>query len=81
MQSQKFMWVGRDFFGNVEFGIVNIIIGHMRSPWSSCQIPRPLLWTIEKECRRHLGGLQPLVHRLQDAKQLLPLTVDDSFFT
>jgi len=40
MQSQKFMWVGRDFFGIAEFGIVNNnIIGHMRSPWSSCQIP------------------------------------------
>ena len=23
MQSQKFMWVGRDFFGIAEFGIVN----------------------------------------------------------
>lgn len=43
--------------------------------------PKLSVWTIEKECRRHLGGLQPLVHRLQDAKQLLPLTVDDSFFT
>lgn len=80
MQSQKFMWVGRDFFGISEFGIVN-------SNWSyeitmeQLSDPKLSVWTIEKECRRHLGGLQPLVHRLQDAKQLLPLTVDDSFFT
>ena len=58
MQSQKFMWVGRDFFGIAEFGIVN-----NNNYWSygitmeQLSDPKLSVWTIEKECRRHLGGL------------------------
>ena len=36
---------------------------------------------IELECRRQLGGLLPLVKRLRVAKKLLPLALDDAFYS
>ena len=36
---------------------------------------------IEQKCRRQLGGLLPLVKRLRVAKKLLPLALDDAFYS
>ena len=44
-------------------------------------VPKLLVQATEIEGRRHLGGLQPHIHQLQASKELLPMIVDDSFFT
>ena len=36
---------------------------------------------IEQECRRQLGALLPLVKRLRVAKKLLPLALEDAFYS
>ena len=69
----------RDFIGIAELRIVNEQTYH--STLEMMSDPKLSVRTIEAECRKQLGGLLPYIHRLRTAKKLLPLAVDDSFYS
>ena len=66
----------RDFLGIAELRIVNEVT--YQSILERLGDPKLSVKRIELECRRHLG---PLVKRLRVAKSLLPLTLEDPFYS
>ena len=69
----------RDFTGIAELKIVNEVT--YQSTLERLGDPKLSVKGIEQECRRQLGGLLPLVKRLRVAKKLLPLALDDAFYS
>ena len=69
----------RDFIGIAELKIVNEVT--YQSTLERLGDPKLPVKGIEQECRRQLGGLLPLVKRLRTAKKLLPLALDDAFYS
>ena len=69
----------RDFLGIAELKIVNEVT--YQSTLERLGDPKLSVERIEQECRRQLGGLLPLVKRLRVAKKLLPLALDDAFYS
>ena len=69
----------RDFIGIAELKIVNEVT--YQSTLERLGDPKLSLKGIEQECRRQLGGMLPLVKRLRVAKKLLPLALDDAFYS
>ena len=69
----------RDFIGIAELKIVNEVT--YQSTLERLGDPKLSVKGIEQECRRQLGGLLPLVKRLRTAKKLLPLALDDAFYS
>ena len=69
----------RDFIGIAELKIVNEVT--YQSTLERLGDPKLSVKGIEQECRRQLGGLLPLVKRLRVAKKLLPLALDDAFYS
>ena len=66
----------RDFIGIVELNEVTY-----QSTLERLGDPKLSVKGIKQECRRQLGGLLPLVKRLRTAKKLLPLALDDAFYS
>ena len=69
----------RDFLGIAELKIVNEVT--YQSTLERLGDPKLSVKRIEQECRRQLGGLLPLVKRLRVAKKLLPLALEDAFYS
>ena len=69
----------RDFIGIAELKIVNEVT--YQSTLERLGDPKLSVKGIEQECRRQLGGLLPLVKRPRVAKKLLPLALDDAFYS
>ena len=69
----------RDFLGIAELKIVNEVT--YQSTLERLGDPKLSVERIEQECRRQLGGLLPLVKRLRVAKKLLPLALEDAFYS
>ena len=69
----------RDFLGIAELQIVNEVT--YQSTLERLGDPKLSVKRIEQECRRQLGGLLPLVKRLRVAKKLLPLALEDAFYS
>ena len=69
----------RDFIGIAELKIVNEVT--YQSMLERLGDPKLPVKGIEQECQRQLGGLLPLVKRLRTAKKLLPLALDDAFYS
>ena len=69
----------RDFIGIAELKIVHEVT--YQSTLERLGDPKLSLKGIEQECRRQLGGMLPLVKRLRVAKKLLPLALDDAFYS
>ena len=69
----------RDFLGIAELKIVNEVT--YRSTLERLGDPKLSVKRIELECRRQLGGLLPVVKRLCAAKNMLPLALEDAFYS
>ena len=69
----------RDFIGIAELRIVNEVT--YQSTLERLGDPKLSVKMIERECRRQLGDLLPLVKRLRAAKRLLPLALEDAFYS
>ena len=69
----------RDFIGIAELKIANEVT--YQSTLERLGDPKLSVKGIEQECRRQLGGLLLLVKRLRTAKKLLPLALDDAFYS
>ncbi|KAJ7377454.1 hypothetical protein OS493_028894 [Desmophyllum pertusum] len=69
----------RDFLGIAELRIVNEIT--YESTIERLADPKLSVKAIEKECWRQLAGLLLMIKRLRQNKTLLPLAVDDSFYS
>ena len=69
----------RDFLGIAELRIVNNVT--YESTLERLGDPKLSVKTIEDRCRKQLGGLLPMVKRLRHNKMLLPLAVEDSFYS
>ena len=69
----------RDFLGIAELKIVNEVT--YQSTLERLGDPKLSVKRIEQECRRQLGGLLPLVKRLRVPKKLLPLALEDAFYS
>ena len=69
----------RDFLVIAELKIVNEVT--YQSTLERLGDPKLSVKRIEQECRRQLGGLLPLVKRLCVAKKLLPLVLEDAFYS
>ena len=69
----------RDFIGIAELRIVNDVT--YQSTLERLGDPKLSVKMIERECRRQLGDLLPLVKRLRAAKRLLPLALEDAFYS
>ena len=69
----------RDFLGIAELKIVNEVT--YQSTLERLGDPKLAVKRIEQECRRQLGGLLPLVKRLRVSKKLLPLALEDAFYS
>ena len=69
----------RDFLGIAELKIVNEVT--YNSTMERLGDPKLSVKAIERECRRQLTGLLPMIKRMRTTKKLLPLTVDDSFYS
>ena len=69
----------RDFLAIAELKIVNEVI--YQSTLERLGDPKLSVKRIEQECRRQPGGLLPLVKRLCVAKKLLPLALEDAFYS
>ena len=68
-----------DFIGIAELKIVNEVT--YQSTLERLGDPKLSVKGIEQKCRRQLGGLLPLVKRRRTAKKLLPLALDDAFYS
>ena len=69
----------RDFLGIAERKIANEVT--YNSTIERLTDPRTAVKHIEQECRIQLGGMLPVVKRLRSSKSLLPLSVEDSFYS
>jgi len=69
----------RDFLGIAELKIVNEVT--YQSTLERLGDPKLAVKGIEQECRRQLGDLLPLVKRLRVSKELLPLALEDAFYS
>ena len=69
----------RDFLGITELKIANNVT--YESTLERLGDPKLSVKTIEYECRKQLGGLLPIVKRLRVNKTLLPLAVEDAFYS
>ena len=69
----------RDFIGIAELRIVNEVT--YQSTLERLGDPKLSVKMIERECRRQLGDLLPLVKRFRAAKRLLPLALEDAFYS
>ena len=69
----------RDFLGIAELKIANEVT--YQSTLERLGDPKLAVKRIEQECRRQLGGLLPLVKRLRVSKKLLPLALEDAFYS
>ena len=69
----------RDFIGIAELRIVNEVT--YQSTLQRLGDPKFSVKMIEWECRRQLGDLLPLVKRLRAAKRLLPLALENAFYS
>ena len=69
----------RDFLGIAELKIVNEVT--YNSTIERLADPRTAVKEIDRECRIQLRGLLPVVKRMRTSKSLLPLAVDDSFYS
>jgi len=69
----------RDFLGIAELRIVNEVT--YKSTLERLGDPKLSVKRIEQECQRQLGDLLPLVKRLCVAKKLLPLALEDAFYS
>ena len=69
----------RDFLGIAELRIVNEVT--YESTLERLGDPKLSVKRIEQECRRQLGDLLPFVKRLRIAKRLLPMALDDAFYS
>ena len=69
----------RDFIEIAELKIVNEVT--YQSTLERLGDSKLSVKGIEQECRRQLGDLSPLVKRLRVARKLLPLALDDAFYS
>ena len=69
----------RDFLGIAELRIVNEVT--YQGILERLGDPKLSVKRIEQECRRQLGDLLPFVKRLRIAKRLLPMALDDAFYS
>ena len=69
----------RDFLGIAELKIVNKVT--YQSTLERLGDPKLSVKRIEQECRRQLGGLLPLIKHHRVAKKLLPLALEDAFYS
>ena len=69
----------RDFLGIAELKIVNEVT--YQSTLERLGDPKLAVKGIEQECQRQLGDLLPLVKRLRVSKELLPLALEDAFYS
>ena len=69
----------RDFLGIAELKIINEVT--YQSTLERLGDPKLSVKRIEQECRGQLGGLLPLVKHFRVAKKLLPLPLEDAFYS
>lgn len=69
----------RDFLGIAELRIVSEVT--YQRTLERLGDTKMSVKTIERECRKQLGGLLPIVKRLRLEQELLPLSVEDSFYS
>ena len=69
----------RDFLSLAELRIVNKVT--FQSTLERVGNPKPAVKTIEQECRKELDGPLPVLKRLHLMKKLLPLALDDGFYS
>ena len=69
----------RDFLGIAELKIVNEVT--YRSTLERLGDPKLSVRRIEQECQRQLGGLLLVVKCLRVSKKLLPLALEDAFYS
>ena len=69
----------RDFLGIAELRIVNKVT--YESTLERLGDPKLSVKRIKQQCRRQLGDRLPLVKRLRVAKKLLPLALEDAFYS
>ena len=68
-----------DFLGVVELQIVNEVT--YQSTLERLGDPKLSVKRIVQECQRQLGDLLPFVKRLRIAKRLLPIALEDAFYS
>ena len=69
----------RDFLSLAELRIVNEVT--FQSTLERVGNPKPAVKTIKQECQRELDGPLPVLKRLQLMKKLLPLALNDGFYS
>ena len=69
----------RDFLSLAELRIVNEVT--FQSTLERVGNPKPAVKTIKQECQKELDGPLPVLKRLHLMKKLLPLALDDGFYS
>ena len=69
----------RDFLGIAKQRIVNQVT--FQSTLERVGNPKPAVKTIKQECQKELDGPLPVLKRLHLMKKLLPLALDDGFYS